>query len=174
MIEVWKDIGGYEGLYRVSNFGNVRRIKPYRNSKPGNLKQFPVRKTKGNSTYMRVNLSKDNQAKPFSVHRLVEISFLGLPPTPKHEVRHLDGNRDNNVLTNLAWGTHKENGQDMIRHGRTKLIRGSQVGSSKLKEKQVSCIKQSNELTKHLATRFGVSRRTIDRIRRGDTWKHVE
>ena len=173
MIEKWRDITGYEMLYQVSSLGNVRRIAKYNNSKPGNLKQFPTQKPVCGSAYMGVNLSKNNVAKPHAVHRLVAIAFLGPPPTTKHEVRHLDGHRNNNKVTNLAWGTHNENGQDMIRHGRTKLIRGSQIGISQLTEKQVRMIKESNFTPKQLSINFDVSIRIVERILRGDTWKHV-
>lgn len=50
------------------------------------------------------------------VHRLVALVFLG-PPRDGDEVRHLDGKPSNNVVKNLAWGTHLENMQDMVRHG---------------------------------------------------------
>lgn len=174
MTEEWRDVIDYETLYQVSNLGNVRRIAKYRNSKPGNLKQFPTQKPMCGSAYMGVRLSKNNVAKSYNVHRLVVAAFLGPPPTVHHEVRHLDGRRNNNRMTNLAWGTHKENGQDMIRHGHTKLIRGSQIGISKLTEQQVRMIKKSDLTPKQLSIDLGVSRRTINRILCGDIWKHIQ
>lgn len=51
------------------------------------------------------------------VHRLVAQAFDGDAPSPAHtDVRHLDGNKANNVLTNLAWGTRSENMRDVLRH----------------------------------------------------------
>ena len=156
MIEKWIDVPSYETLYEISNLGNIRRIKKYRNSKNGNLKQFPTHKPMRGVVYMGVNLGKNNRAKLWHVHRLVAITFLGPPPTAKHEVRHLDGCRNNNRITNLSWGTHKENGQDMIRHGRTRLTRGSQIGVSKLVESDVVIIKRSNKTSKVLSVEFSV------------------
>ena len=173
MTERWIDIPGYEKLYAVSTLGNVRRVAKSRNSKPGNLKQFPTQRPMCGSAYVGVNLSKNNMVKLWNVHRLVAIAFLGPPPSSEYEVRHLDGCRNNNDITNLKWGTHKENGKDMIAHGRTKLTHGSKVGSSKLTEQQVWTIKTSDLTSKQLSIKFGVTVRTIDRILRGDTWKHI-
>lgn len=52
------------------------------------------------------------------VHSLIAAAFLG-PRPPRHETRHLDGNRLNNALSNLAWGTAKENAADRESHGNT-------------------------------------------------------
>ena len=56
--------------------------------------------------------------KRLKVHRLVAETFIGKRPTPQHEVRHLDGDRSNNRVENLAWGTPKENAADRTAHGR--------------------------------------------------------
>lgn len=53
------------------------------------------------------------------VHQLVAFYFVGPRPSPRHEVRHLDGNKTNNSAANLAWGTRKENAADREAHGRT-------------------------------------------------------
>lgn len=53
------------------------------------------------------------------VHSLIAATFLGARPSPRHEVRHLDGDALNNTVANLAWGTAAENAADRERHGRT-------------------------------------------------------
>lgn len=53
------------------------------------------------------------------VHRMVAEAFLGPRPSPQHEIRHLNGNKEDNRTDNLAWGTRKENAEDRERHGRT-------------------------------------------------------
>lgn len=63
--EVWKDIKGYEGLYLVSNLGNVYSYLSNKKLKPGNDKG-----------YLKVNLCKNNKVKQFTVHRLVALAFL--------------------------------------------------------------------------------------------------
>ena len=52
-----------------------------------------------------------------AIHVLVCAAFAGPKPSPKHEVRHLDDNPDNNTATNLAWGTSADNKLDMVRNG---------------------------------------------------------
>lgn len=67
--------------------------------------------------YPTVALTTENGLIRKSVHRLVAMAFHGVPKE-KLEVRHLDGSRTNNRPENLKWGTHRENGQDMVNHGR--------------------------------------------------------
>ncbi|AXV72811.1 hypothetical protein CJO75_01120 [Ralstonia solanacearum] len=55
------------------------------------------------------------------IHRLVALTFLGPPPSRQHEVAHNDGNRANNIVTNLRWATHAENVADTFRHGTAKV-----------------------------------------------------
>ena len=95
---MWKDIKGYEGLYRVSDDGMVQRIFKH-----------GVRNVKGrDGTYLTVSLCKNSVNKTFSIHRLVAETFL-----PEHgermEVNHKDGNKHNNHLDNLEWVEQKQN-----------------------------------------------------------------
>ncbi|MGL5880995.1 MAG: HNH endonuclease signature motif containing protein [Xenococcaceae cyanobacterium] len=62
---------------------------------------------------------KGNKSRSVLVHRLMALTFLGSPPTPFHQVRHLNGDPTCNKIENLAWGTAKENAADRVRHGRT-------------------------------------------------------
>lgn len=102
-LEQWKDIQGYEGLYQISNLGNVRNkngkiLKPFKKGKYG---------------HVLVGLSKNNISTKFQVHRLVAMNFIP-NPNNKPEVCHKDNTLDangclNNSASNLMWGTHKEN-----------------------------------------------------------------
>ena len=98
--EIWKDIPGYEGLYQVSNQGNV--ISLHSGSKKI-LSPF-VRK----NGYTFASITKDKKKKTFSVHRLVALAFL---PNPKNYpvVNHKDENPKNNNVDNLEWCTQKYN-----------------------------------------------------------------
>lgn len=115
MDEIWKDIEGYEGLYQVSNLGNVKSLD--RNFVVLNKKGFKqhirqkgrlLKKQNGSCGYKIVNLSKDNIHKTHMIHRLVAKTFL---PNPLNlpEVNHKDECKDNNALYNLEWCTSKYN-----------------------------------------------------------------
>ena len=71
MNEIWKDIEGYEGLYQVSNFGNVKSLNYKRSGREKILKP-----SKDNDGYLHVNLCKNNNQKGFTIHRLVAKTFI--------------------------------------------------------------------------------------------------
>lgn len=97
MLEIWRDIKGYEGKYQVSSWGRVRGangiLTPYKTSKG----------------YLKVGLCNGGRCSDKKrVHRLVAAAFIpnpyGLP-----QVNHLDGNKENNSVTNLEWCTNQQN-----------------------------------------------------------------
>lgn len=96
MVETWKDIKGYEGLYQVSDVGNVRRNGV--NLKPGI----------GKNGYPLVVLSKNGRVKTVLVHRIVAETFVPNPSNFKC-VNHKDETRDNNRVHNLEWCDHRYN-----------------------------------------------------------------
>jgi len=69
--------------------------------------------------YMRVRMIRNGVRKSYLVHKLVAENFLPARPSKAHEIRHIDGNRQNNNVDNLCWGTRKENACDRDNHGRT-------------------------------------------------------
>lgn len=95
MIEEWRDIRGYEGLYQVSNLGRIKSI-PRERTKGGILKPL-----KDRTGYLSVNLYKNGKIKRCKIHRLVANNFL--------EVNHKDGNKLNNNLSNLEYVTKSRN-----------------------------------------------------------------
>lgn len=105
------------------------------------------------------------------VHRLVALAFLGPPPTPVHEVRHLNGNASDNRKENLAWGTSKENSADSLIHGTRS--RGSQRPNAVLDEDAVLAIVNrvnSGESVTALAREYGVAQSGISLIMSGRHW----
>lgn len=68
------------------------------------------------SGHMRVRLTVNGIRRRYFVHRLVIEKFKGPKPSPMHQVRHLDGNKLNNHINNLKWGTAKENAEDRDLH----------------------------------------------------------
>lgn len=103
MEESWKDIEGYEGLYQVSNLGNVKSLKNNKTKKEKILKPFKTRKG-----YLQVILCKNKTIKRFSVHRLVANAFIENPNNYPC-VNHKDECGTNNVVENLEWCTYKYN-----------------------------------------------------------------
>lgn len=117
MTEEWKWIPGYEGLYEVSVTGKVRSYYLRSNNpKIMSTPQKELSSSLNNKGYEGVSLQKLGVAKRFTIHRLVLTAFVG-EPLKGQECRHLDGNRLNNQLSNLAWGSRSENAQDRLRHG---------------------------------------------------------
>jgi aspartate carbamoyltransferase regulatory subunit len=106
MQEIWKDVDGYEGLYQVSNTGEVKSLGNDASRKEKILKNFLMP-----TGYYSVILCKNRKIKRFYVHRLVGLAFIP-NPTNKATINHIDGKKGNNLYSNLEWCTQKEN----IRH----------------------------------------------------------
>lgn len=169
MCEQWKDIRGFEGVYQISTQGRVRRFWPSSAHGYKVLNPWIDRKTGYRRVDLCVNRSKDVRR----IHQLVLEAFTG-PRQPLMEGRHLDGNRQNNHLDNLRWGTRSENQQDRKLHGTDS--RGT--GNTKLTVDQVREIKQllqsDNKTHRKIADMFGVNRSTITDINTGKRWGYVQ
>lgn len=170
MSESWRPIPGLNG-YEVSDIGNLRSARWVRDRPPGTaISQRPTI-----WGYMSACISSDEgDIRPRVVHRLVLLAFVGPCPTG-HEARHIDGDRKNNSLSNLRWGTKDENAADRIAHGTQ--VRGEKVNTSRLTPEQVREIRRryADESIGHrrLAAAYGVARNTIAGILTGKTWAHL-
>ena len=102
MDEIYKDIEGYEGLYQVSNLGNVKSLN-YHNTKKEKILKPAIR-----NWYLKVDLCKNNKKKTYFVHRLVAQAFIENPNNYSF-VNHKDECKTNNVVENLEWCTQKYN-----------------------------------------------------------------
>ena len=111
MIEIWKDIYGYEGLYQCSSHGNIRSLTRTIIRKTGIAERkngtmlIPAQNKNG---YLQVSLWKDGKRKMVYVHRIVAETFLDADEK-RNYVNHIDGNRLNNRVDNLEWVTASEN-----------------------------------------------------------------
>lgn len=112
MIEEWKDIPDYEGLYEVSNLGRVRRlskkVNDYRGKNTRTLPPIVIKHRDNGNGYEYVTLIKDKKRKNHYIHRLVAFSFIPNPNNYKY-VNHLDYNTKNNNVYNLQLCTQKIN-----------------------------------------------------------------
>lgn len=125
---MWKPIRGYEGYYEISDAGEVKSIdrivrdtKGKREGKihrvSGRIMKQTLTSGKGrNDGYLVVNLHKDGISDVVPVHLLVAQTFLentqGLPT-----VNHIDGNKQNNRVSNLEWASYSDNNTHALRTG---------------------------------------------------------
>jgi hypothetical protein len=169
-IERWKDIPGWEGLYQVSDLGRVMSI-PRKGAIGGLLN--PYEKKDG---YQIIKLCHGSVRLDFRVHRLVMLAFSG--PSDLH-VLHSDHDRSNNRLSNLRYGTHQDNMDDLASSGRRKsnAPKGVNHPRARLTEREVRKIRKrlaEGQTTQvDLGKKFGVSFRTINDIKCGRTWAHL-
>lgn len=154
--ELWRQVVGWPA-YEVSTMGGVRSAR-------GPIKQFTI------YGYMSFNVCDGRyKRKSLRTHREVLRAFCG--DRPDLFACHIDGNPTNNRLSNLRWGSAKDNEADKIRHGRS--LRGSRHHQSKLSEKQAREILESSEPLGVLADRYGVTKTNVCAIRRGRSWRHL-
>lgn len=107
--EQWRPVPGYEGRYEVSDYGRVRSLL---RGAPRVLRTDPDR-----NGYLRVRPADvTGRKRATMVHRLVLNAFVG-PCPDGQEGRHLNGNNQDNRLTNLAYATHSVNILDKLAHG---------------------------------------------------------
>lgn len=111
-MEIWKDVPDYEGLYKASNYGNVKRCEKicWRGKNYKTKVILPERQIKGSLVkgYWVIGLWKKGKVHNQAVHRIIAKTFIPNPEN-KPQIDHIDGNRLNNRVENLRWVTDKEN-----------------------------------------------------------------
>lgn len=177
--ENWRPVPGWDGLYDVSDLGRVRslpRMTAYGIKGGGVLKA--ARKGAPRYPYLGVTLSGAGVRRQVKIHRLVLQAFIGPAPEGMNDGRHLDGVTFNCALTNLDWGSHARNGQDMIDHGHANGPGdGSAHPRAKLTEEiaiEARAEYATGRVTERaLAKRYGVNVSTMHRLLTRQTWDHV-
>lgn len=165
-MEKWKQIKGYEGLYKVSNTGKIKDRK-------GNL----MKERDNGNGYSYACLWKNGKDKYIGVHRLVAIAFIKNPLNKKC-VNHIDANKKNNNVFNLEWCTVQENCKHTIKVGHS--TKGIKNPMAKLTEREVAEIRKkyfyfppNKGNSKQLSKEYRVSQGTIVNIGKNYRWKHV-
>jgi hypothetical protein len=154
MTENWKAVPGHEGRYEVSDLGRVRSLLHRRVLSMAVLA----------SGHISVKLARQT----VYVHHLVLLAFVACKPVigERVECRHLDGNPANNLVSNLRWGTVKENRAD-----RRTLF---EVGAfSALDVRRIRNDILLGTSIKTIASKYGVDRHTISNIKAGKTYAYV-
>lgn len=113
--ETWKPVKGFEGLYEVSNLGNVRSLDRYVmcGNKYCLVKGKPRKPYLTPKGYLITNLSKNGQVKTYFVHRLVAEAFIPNPNVLPF-IDHINTVKDDNKVENLRWCTQKENSNNPL------------------------------------------------------------
>jgi hypothetical protein len=117
------------------------------------------------------NMTWRGETKSVLINRIIAIRFH---KNPKHlpQVNHIDGDKQNNAVSNLEWVSASDNEKHAHRTG-LKSGRGSANSNAKLNAAQVREIRASEAPTASIAQTYGVSRSTIINIKKGVTWTHV-
>lgn len=182
--EIWKSVPGYP--YEASSLGRVRRATSISSTYAGKiLKQWDNK-----AGYLRVALYKNGKRIEFSVHVVICLAFLSVPPNiPYIQCRHLNGIKHDNRPENLVWGTAKENYADKVRHGNGHDGEGNP--NTILTKEQVRWIRQTYSILLHerkeqgfqrlkrgtlqgWAKYLGICVGTIHAILQGKSWKYIE
>ncbi len=175
-MEIWRDIKGYEGLYKASNEGRIKALDRISRNMWGDFlhKGRILKPYKHKQGYYFVNLKKDKKQKFVKIHRLVALTFIPNPEN-KPQVNHLDGIKTNNNVTNLEWVTPKENIAHAWETGLTKKKYGEANNRSKFKEEQILYIRAQRGIKtgKELAEEFGTATSVISAIQLRKRWAHI-
>lgn len=160
-----KPIPGYQGRYAAGDDGRIYSLHTH-----GPMVGFRDKDGYASVSLRRVR-DRNVHPKRFQVHRLVAIAFHGDAPDGKCEVRHLNGERNDNRPCNLAWGTKAENGADTRRHGSQ---RGERNGRSRVTSQTASDVRfeySIGHITQaELARRYNCSTSIVSNIVHGRTW----
>lgn len=165
MSEQWRDIEGYEGYYQISNTGCVKSLSRFKQNRWGSatlIREKILHQKKTAQGYFIIGLTRDGKKLFFPVHRLVAKAFLE-ECAGKNTVNHIDGNKANNLLSNLEWASSK----DQIHHALVNNLitpRGHSKFSPTFKKSVQSYYIEHQCSIKQLARIFQISERTAGRI----------
>jgi hypothetical protein len=115
--EIWKDVIAYEGLYQVSNLGNVKRIGNFRGVNKAYLDNYYLKPIDNGKGYLRIKLTKNNQSKRIMLHRIIAEAFIENQYN-KPFVNHINSDKKDNCIKNLEWCTQSENCLHSVKLGR--------------------------------------------------------
>lgn len=142
--EIWREVQGYEGLYEVNNWGEVR------NSRTGKV----LRSQKVSKGYFQIALYKKGKVKRWFIHRLVAIAFIP-NPNALPQVNHKDENKINNRVENLEWCTATYNINYGSHNERMKHSQKGKLVTENTKKKQSIPVAQYTKEGKLITIYYG-------------------
>lgn len=162
----WRAIPGYEGLYSITRDGRVW----------SHIKKLWRKLHIANSGYITVNLKVKGRQRTLFIHSLVLLTWGPPRPSLEHEVNHCDGDKLNNIVTNLEWMTHPQNISHAFSIGLSKQL-GVRHWNARLTEAEVLEIRHryANGETHQptLGSEYGIDQRTVSEIVTRRRWQHI-
>ena len=174
--EIWKDIIGWEGLYKISNLGRIKSLK-WREGSNKNPKEYPIilKQRLCNKGYCMSQFRDNNRNKSVKVHRLVGIHFIeninNLP-----QINHINGVKTLNTVKNLEWITNLDNMRHSYSIGlRNESSKGEMNGRAILNEKDVIYIytNPDRKTIPEIIKDFNLSNSTVNNIYNGKNWAYL-
>jgi hypothetical protein len=169
--EEWRSVVGFEGVYSVSNVGQIRR-ESGSNCCPKDriLKQGP-----SGRGYLCVRLWKNGKSNPRLSHRIVAAAFLG-PCDSQQQVNHKNGIKSDNRIDNLEYVTMQQNMTHAV-NVLGAVRRGESHPIAKMTDAMVTELRNEyaavNKSVKKLAAKYLVSKKCVQLIVQRKTWRHV-
>lgn len=175
-VEIWKDISGWEGFYKISNMGRVKSLSRIVVNEMGVhncLKEKVLKNTTGNGKrgYWMVTLYRDKCRFAKKVHRILAQAFIPNPEN-KPQVNHKDGDKHNLTLSNLEWVTVSEN----VKHSfdtNLNTFKGDKHPFALLSNSDAIYIYKSVKSIGQLAKEYNVGKHIIWSIKGGKSWAHI-
>ncbi len=151
----WKDIEGFEGLYKVNRNGDVLSLVGWNGKQYINRERI-LKPTLTTTGYQKVDLKRDGKRKSLKLHRIVAMAFI---PNPNNYpiINHIDGNPLNNSIENLEWCTQKHN----CKHAYDTGLRKRKLNEANVVEEY--CKSDKTSATK-VARRFNATTSSVCRV----------
>lgn len=169
-VEQWKDIDGYESIYKISNLGRVMSVG--RIDKRGHKRRTKFLKPAINGRDYEFVMFQDGKVNV--VHRLVGEAFVE-NSDDKPYINHINGNKIDNRAENLEWVTHQENVIHAIENGLRNTPKGEDNHNALLTNKEANLIRKEynrgKTTYKNLARKYDVSISAISRLINNETYK---
>lgn len=174
-IEEWRDVPGYEGLYKISNKGMLIRFEHWSTKGRYYPESHPY-KFKNYKGYIQTYLYKDGKRKTTTIHRLIAQAFIPNPEN-KDQINHKNGIKDDNRIENIEWCNQSENMRHAFDTGLKEGMPGEKNGRATLSQEAVDLIKSrynSGEKITDISRELNINLGKLRTILYGFSWKETK